>query len=461
MPARALEITSGVLAALDYSHRAGIVHRDIKPANVMLTRDGEVKVMDFGIARAVADPASTMTQTGATLGTAQYLSPEQAQGGVIDPRSDIYSTGCMLYELLTGRPPFTGDSPVSVAYQHVRENPIPPSQIDPEVSPTIDAIVMKSLAKNADNRYQSASEMREDIERALGGRPVAATPVMDETRAITTVAAADVTPDDGSNRGRNIGFALLGLAVLALIIGGVLALMNLGGGATQVTVPNLDGLKVPAAQEQLEAKKLVLGTPTERESDRPAGTIIDQSPAFPASVAEGSTVNVVVSKGPATTEVPIVVVLALADALNQLDRVGLVAPSDLRTNRGSDKPEGTVLAVEPGEGTKVDKGSSVSLVISTGKVEVPSVVGKSAEQASADIEAAGLNPSRTNQVTDDEDQVGKVIKQSPTGGTAKSGSTVVITVGTARPAPPTPTVTATPTETAEPSTEAEPPVEED
>ena len=172
LPERALEITDGVLRALDYSHRNGIVHRDIKPGNVMLTRSGDVKVMDFGIARAVSDAQATMTQTAQVIGTAQYLSPEQAQGERVDARSDLYSTGCLLYELLTGRPPFLGDSPVAIAYQHVRENPIPPSRIDPEVPQWADAIVLRAMAKDPRDRYQSAVEMRTDIQRALQGMPV-------------------------------------------------------------------------------------------------------------------------------------------------------------------------------------------------------------------------------------------------------------------------------------------------
>ncbi len=174
MPERALELTQGVLDALSYSHKAGIVHRDIKPANVMLTPNGNVKVMDFGIARAVADTSSTMTQTAAVIGTAQYLSPEQARGEKVDARSDIYSAGCLLYELLTGRPPFIGDSPVSVAYQHVREAPVPPSKLNPAISPEIDAIMLKALAKSPDERYQSARDMKADITRLLAGEQVTA-----------------------------------------------------------------------------------------------------------------------------------------------------------------------------------------------------------------------------------------------------------------------------------------------
>ena len=174
LPERAMEITDGTLRALEYSHRNGIVHRDIKPGNVMLTRAGDVKVMDFGIARAVSDAQATMTQTAQVIGTAQYLSPEQARGERVDARSDLYSTGCLLYELLTGRPPFTGDSPVAIAYQHVRENPIPPSRVDPEIPGWADAIVLTAMAKDPNDRYQSAAEMHQDIQRALSGMPIAA-----------------------------------------------------------------------------------------------------------------------------------------------------------------------------------------------------------------------------------------------------------------------------------------------
>ena len=193
LPERALEITSGVLAALDYSHRAGIIHRDIKPGNVMLTPSGDVKVMDFGIARAVSDASNTMTQTAAVVGTAQYLSPEQARGETVDSRSDVYSTGCQLYELLTGRPPFVGDSPVSVAYQHVREQAPPPSSLDEDLTPELDAIVMKSLAKNVGDRYPSAAAMKADIDRYLAGQPV-------QAPAVAPMAATGLMPTTDSTQ---------------------------------------------------------------------------------------------------------------------------------------------------------------------------------------------------------------------------------------------------------------------
>jgi serine/threonine protein kinase len=176
LPERSLEIIDGVLRALDYSHQAGIVHRDIKPGNVMVTRNGDIKVMDFGIARAMSDAQATMTQTAQVIGTAQYLSPEQARGERVDARSDLYSAGCLLYELLTGRPPFTGDSPVAIAYQHVRENPVPPSRVDPDVPPWADAIVLKAMAKSPADRYQSAADMRADLQRATSDLSVTTDP---------------------------------------------------------------------------------------------------------------------------------------------------------------------------------------------------------------------------------------------------------------------------------------------
>ena len=225
LPERALEITSGVLSALDYSHRAGIIHRDIKPGNVMLTPSGDVKVMDFGIARAISDAASTMTQTAAVVGTAQYLSPEQARGETVDSRSDVYSAGCLLYELLTGRPPFVGDSPVAVAYQHVREPALPPSDHDTDLPPEIDAIVMKALAKRLEDRYQSAAAMRSDIERYLAGSPVQAPippPVVAAPPAVVDhgdVHAAVPPVEDEAPRSRTGLLIALGLLLVVLIAG--------------------------------------------------------------------------------------------------------------------------------------------------------------------------------------------------------------------------------------------------
>ena len=271
LPERALEITSGVLSALDYSHRAGIIHRDIKPGNVMLTPSGDVKVMDFGIARAMSD-SNTMTQTAAVVGTAQYLSPEQARGETVDSRSDVYSAGCLLYELLTGRPPFVGDSPVAVAYQHVREPARPPSDHDTDLPPAVDAIVMKSLAKRLEDRYQSAAAMRSDIERYLAGRPVQA-PVPAAARPAAARAAGrrdtstsvrppvppatvyDERDDYERRRGpRTSVLVLLGLLVLALIAGAWLSLFSsdlFESAPEQEQVPNLIGMTEDEARDAI------------------------------------------------------------------------------------------------------------------------------------------------------------------------------------------------------------------
>ncbi|HEX5770245.1 MAG TPA: Stk1 family PASTA domain-containing Ser/Thr kinase, partial [Nocardioidaceae bacterium] len=270
LPERALEITSGVLSALDYSHRAGIVHRDIKPANVMLTPSGDVKVMDFGIARAVADASSTMTQTAAVVGTAQYLSPEQARGETVDSRSDVYSTGCLLYELLTGRPPFVGESPVSVAYQHVREPAAPPSTLDPDLPPEIDAIVMKALAKPVEERYQSAAAMRADIERFLAGKPVVAPAVAaagasttflpeDRQSETTSVFAGGSLPEAEEKRKR-WPIVLLALGILGLLIAAAVAGPMLFSSAPQASsVPNVVNMTPKQAERALEEAGLTLG----------------------------------------------------------------------------------------------------------------------------------------------------------------------------------------------------------
>src|SRR5262245_30431431 len=247
---RALDLTAEICAALEFSHRHGIIHRDIKPGNVMLTQAGQVKVMDFGIARALASGATTMTQTSAVIGTAQYLSPEQARGESVDARSDVYATGCVLYELLVGQPPFVGDSPVSVAYQHVREDAKPPSQSNRDVPPPVDAVVLKALAKNPLNRYQSAGEMRADLLRAAAGRPVYAEPVLNAPDGgATTVMhrTGQATRPIGarvgdSHRRRTSGWAIAALTAIA-----VLAVVALTAGLIvlsrpdQATVPNIVG----------------------------------------------------------------------------------------------------------------------------------------------------------------------------------------------------------------------------
>ena len=438
MPNRALEITAGVLGALEYSHRQGIIHRDIKPANVMLATNGDVKVMDFGIARAVADSGATMTQTANVLGTAQYLSPEQARGETVDARSDVYSTGCLLYELLTGRPPFQGESPVAVAYQHVRENPVPPSTLNPDIGGEADAIVMKALTKNPANRYQSAAEMRADINRALQGATVAAPPVMAEPPTQPLSAITEPEPEEKSRKGGYI--ALVIGVILALALLGVGAWALLGGETTTVVVPDVVGEKLAKAEAELEDAGFAVEVETQT-SEEQKNTVLTQNPEGETEAEEGSTVTLVVSAGPEQVEVPDVVGLSQQSAIDQVQAEGLLVdtqPVD------SDQAAGTVISTDPAGGTLVDVGSTVVLSVSTGEVEVPDVLGDSEPTATATLENEGFNVTPVYEETD-EAPPGTVIDQSPAGGAlARLGTTVVITVAEA---PPEPTESATPTPT--------------
>src|SRR3712207_2005551 len=287
-PERAMTFAADICAALDFSHRNGIVHRDVKPGNVMITPQGTVKVMDFGIARAVSDSAATMTSTAAVIGTAQYLSPEQARGESVDARSDVYSMGCLLYELVTGAPPFTGDSPVSVAYQHVREDPRLPSSINPQIPPELDAILLKAMSKNPANRYQSAQEMRNDLLRALAGQRVEATPVMNDAEKTAIiggpVAAAygryggrddydrdddwDAEDEEAAQRRKRKIIAIVAV-VAALLIAGVIAIALAMRGedaptdtVANVSVPTLVGSTLQQARADILDAGLKVGTET-------------------------------------------------------------------------------------------------------------------------------------------------------------------------------------------------------
>ncbi len=452
VPERALEIVDGVLAALAYSHQQGIVHRDIKPANVMLTGAGDVKVMDFGIARAMDDVGATMTATSAVIGTAQYLSPEQARGEQVDARSDLYSTGCLLYELLTGRPPFVGDSPVSVAYQHVREDPVPPSRLDPDLPPHVDAIVLKALAKDRSERYQTADEMRRDIAAALAGRPVSAvvpptSAHQTQTAPRTTVLPGTTTmpavegrrraqPERNGSGGRAFGYALLGIAVLAVfVIAALIARSVIGGGAEQVAVPDVRGLNVQDAQAALEKQGLVLGEQTPKPDDNVAeGDIIDQSPESGNQIDKGSSVSVVVSTGVDETTVPTLVGLSLDQAQQALRDAGLELGDS--TAKPSDQDRNTVIKVSPNEGETVPSGSRVDVTYASGNNKVPNVSGQSEAAARQKLEQEGFVVGDTQQEESADAAPGTVLRTSPSAGeTVRLGTTVSLVVATAPPAP--------------------------
>ncbi|MDG4791016.1 Stk1 family PASTA domain-containing Ser/Thr kinase [Micromonospora sp. WMMD1102] len=463
MPRRALEITADVCAALEFSHRHGIIHRDIKPGNVMMTQTGQVKVMDFGIARALASGATTMTQTSAVIGTAQYLSPEQARGEAVDARSDVYAAGCVLFELLCGHPPFVGDSPVSVAYQHVREDPPSPSDLNPDVTPPIDAIVLKALSKNPLNRYQSAAEMRADLLRAAAGRPVMATPVLreDETMAMSHTATTRAIPAGRPMPPARVGDArrrkasawviatLSGLGVLA-VIALVAALMqnadNNGGNPTTVEVPNVVGSTREAAENTLRQADLTpkLGA-ADTSEDCEVGQVTAQSQQPNSQVEPKSEVEIRVCAGPGTVEIPANLVGGRFEAVeSQLKGLGLTVQ---RKDVNSGEPKGIVTKVDPAEGREVEPGSSVTVEVSRGNVvEVPRVTGLQEDEARERLEDAGFRVKVVDGEQVPPAEAGEVTGQNPRAGEKRNtGTTVTITVNVPEedddPPPNTPTPT--------------------
>jgi serine/threonine-protein kinase len=500
LPERAVELVDGILRALDYSHRGGIVHRDIKPANVMITRNGDVKVMDFGIARAMADSASTMTQTAQVIGTAQYLSPEQARGERVDARSDVYSTGCVLYELLTGQPPFTGDSPVAIAYQHVREEPIPPSQIDREIPAWADAIVLKAMAKDPAHRYQSAGEMRADIQRAMSGMPVDAqtmamtgnygpgTQVMTSTHAATgpatqrTAAVPAYEYDDGEGgRGgrrrapsggskalKTAAWILIPLLIVGAFIGIGYNLLFSGNSNTptteQIKVPGLAGQTQKAALAELTDLGLKGEVVKEASSEFDKDTVIKTDPAESSPVDKGATVKVFVSSGPEKVKVPDGLLgLGAEEAKQMLEDAGLTGTIKTKT---SSRPQGKVMETDPKAGTEIEKGRTVILYVPKALVEVPSVIGLTEADAGKALKGAGLRVKVVPQASDQPQ--GTVIQQNPSEGAKVNPNTtitIVVSTGPGQPTPTDPFPTGTddppPTLPTEEPTSEEPPPDDD
>jgi serine/threonine-protein kinase len=405
---RALEIGEGILAALEYSHHGGIVHRDIKPANIMITDHGDVKVMDFGIARALADLGATLTSTWNVVGTAQYLSPEQALGEVADLRSDIYSTGCLLYEVLTGKPPFSGETPVSIAYQHVSGVLVAPSKIVPELPAGIDTLLTVALAKNPEDRYQTAGLMLDDLFKIAGGEVVT-----------TKVAKAPV-----SRRKLLIG-AISGVAALGLLVAGVFMTRPGVDPSGLPQLPNVVGLT------QAEAEALLgdyIVTVTRAHDGRiPKDRVANQIPLATVRVQKGSGVVLTISDGPGDSIVPIDLVgMSLIDARTALSAVGLLVTATEAVP--SDEAQGTVLKVTPEPGSTITAGRGVVLQIASGQVLVPSLIGTDALQAKTILVQAGF---LVNEVVgyDANQPIGVVIRQAPDAGTTQTiGKSVTITI---------------------------------
>lgn len=414
----AVEITTGVLDALEYSHRAGIVHRDIKPGNIMLTSTGAVKVMDFGIARAIEDSAATVTQTHAVVGTAQYLSPEQARGELVDARSDLYSTGCLLYELLTGQPPFTGDSAVAIAYQHVREIPKPPSALAADVPESLDRVVLKALAKARDDRYQDAAHMRTELLAAARGMAVSApaTETWQSTTAMpsatapspappappisTQPSAPEQTAEDKRPRRRWwVWMLIILLLILAGIVIGMLA-SGLPGSrhpnetpsptATAAIVPNVSSMSEDDAKSAIEDVGLTFVRGDDVSSDTvDEGLAISSDPGAGTSAVLGTEVTVSFSSGSATVKVPDVSGMTQSEARKEIENANLTW-GDVTTEDSPGTQAGQVIRSNPAAGNPVSRGATVSVVVSSGRTTVPDVVGKSQEEAQQALKNAGL-----------------------------------------------------------------------
>lgn len=454
----AVEIISGVLSALEYSHVHGLVHRDIKPGNIMLTNIGKIKVMDFGIARALTDSQATMTQTNAVVGTAQYLSPEQAHGDPVDARSDIYSTGCVLFELLTGQPPFKGDSAVAVAYQHVSEIPPKPSSITSDVPDSIDRVVLKALAKNRDDRYSSAEEMRADLNRAARGALVMApetdswqapaTQVM--SPATMTMPAATMPPPapaydtqtmaridtlEEEPKKKRWPIALLIVVALAMIGGLVwwFATNSAEPEVEQVPVPTVVGQTQEQAIATLKEAGLEFAiASTEASSEIPANSVISSNPEAGTIVDKGTTVKVVLSSGPADTTVPDVSGLTQQQARDQLKQNGLQV-SDVVTVDDPSQEKGRVIKTDPEAGAKISEGESVKLFIASGNVSVPAdLVGRPRDEVLQALQELGLNTNVETEESADHAE-GTVMSLSATG-TVSKDTTITVTVAKA-PAP--------------------------
>ncbi|MCL4422992.1 MAG: Stk1 family PASTA domain-containing Ser/Thr kinase [Actinobacteria bacterium] len=455
-PERAADIAADVADALAYAHRHGVVHRDVKPGNILITDDGEVKVTDFGIARAV-NTEESLTQTGAVMGTATYFSPEQAQGYGVDGRSDIYSLGVVLYEMVTGRPPFTGDTPVAVASKHVRDQLVPPRQLNPGVPPDMEAVIMKAMAKSPELRYQTADAMRTDLRRFSQGQRVHAEPattvlgIGGQTTMMAGVGAGAGTQmliqaprasdlssrpmDESKERSRTGIYAgVLVVLLAALIVVGFLlgrSLGYFGGTPSSFSLPGVVGEQAATATKTLESKGLVVHVNHEHNAAR-SGTVFKTQPGPGASVSKGQTVLVYVSSGPSApavsmVSVPNLIGLTKTGATQQLSADNLIP--HFISQADSNATAGTVIAQSPGPNKRIKSGSTVDVTLAVAPtptdVDVPNVTGDTPAQAGAVLAKDGFTVGTTTTQPSSTIGNGYVIGTNPPKGTPEPPNTSI------------------------------------
>ncbi|MGP4058352.1 Stk1 family PASTA domain-containing Ser/Thr kinase [Mycobacterium sp. 4D054] len=430
-PQRAIEVIADACQALNFSHQHGIIHRDVKPANIMISKTGAVKVMDFGIARALADAGNPVTQTAAVIGTAQYLSPEQARGVKVDARSDVYSLGCVLYEVLTGEPPFVGDSPVAVAYQHVREDPVPPSQRHSGISPELDAVVLKALAKNPDNRYQTAAEMRSDLVRVHSGETPDAPKVFTDAERTSLLAAgparhraepADPGPDlpaqydDGARRG-SLGRWLIAVAVLAVLTVLVTIGINTFGGETRaVQVPDVSGQASADAIATLQNRGFSIRTQQKPDSEVPPDHVINTEPDANTEVDAGEEITLNVSTGPEQREVPDVSGLSYSEAVRRLTDAGFERFRQTTSTSLPEQKDRVLSTVPPANQTSAIT-NEITIVVGKGPATalIPECVGQTVQTCQQVLSASGFTKAVPVEV-DSTVSAGQVVGLEPGAG---------------------------------------------